>query len=183
MSHVPLSPIGSPRSAFLDDAGFADQRQDLVALEEQLLQRRQEVHAGWGEKYVDRVHKKGKLTARERIERLKDPGTRVFEVGTFVNHGVKFGKLASPGAGVVTAFVRVEDRWCMVIANDNTVASGAWWPKTPEKIEKDLMKLVPREEWTLFSHWLIWHGRRRCPARRPDCGSCEIGGLCPSATL
>lgn len=55
--------------------------------------------------------------------------------------------------------------------------------KTPEKIEKDLMKLVPREEWTLFSHWLIWHGRRRCPARRPDCGSCEIGGLCPSATL
>ena len=55
--------------------------------------------------------------------------------------------------------------------------------KTPEKIEKDLMKLVPREEWTLFSHWLIWHGRRRCPARRPDCGSCEISGLCPSATL
>ncbi len=53
--------------------------------------------------------------------------------------------------------------------------------KTPEKIEKDLMTLVPREEWTLFSHWLIWHGRRRCPARRPDCVNCEISGLCPSA--
>ncbi len=55
--------------------------------------------------------------------------------------------------------------------------------KTPEKIEKDLMKLVPREEWTLFSHWLIWHGRRRCPARRPDCANCEINGLCPSAGI
>lgn len=55
--------------------------------------------------------------------------------------------------------------------------------KTPEKIETDLMKLVPREAWTLFSHWLIWHGRRRCPARRPKCGECEISGLCPSAEV
>jgi endonuclease-3 len=49
----------------------------------------------------------------------------------------------------------------------------------PEKIEQDLMKLVPREQWTLFSHWLIWHGRRRCFARGPDCPHCEIKGLCP----
>lgn len=52
---------------------------------------------------------------------------------------------------------------------------------TPEKIEAALMKLVPREQWTLFSHWLIWHGRRRCAARRPDCPSCEIRQLCPAA--
>lgn len=51
----------------------------------------------------------------------------------------------------------------------------------PEKIELDLMPLVPREQWTLFSHWLIWHGRRRCDARKPDCGGCEIAKLCPSA--
>jgi len=50
----------------------------------------------------------------------------------------------------------------------------------PEKIEQDLMKLVPREQWTLFSHWLIWHGRRRCTARNPDCAQCEIKKLCPS---
>lgn len=49
----------------------------------------------------------------------------------------------------------------------------------PEKIERDLMRLVPREHWTLFSHWLIWHGRRRCPARKPDCASCEVAPLCP----
>jgi len=48
-----------------------------------------------------------------------------------------------------------------------------------EKIETDLQPLVPRELWTLFSHWLIWHGRRRCDARRPDCANCEIHRLCP----
>ena len=52
--------------------------------------------------------------------------------------------------------------------------------KTPEKIEQDLMKLVPQEDWTLFSHWLIWHGRRRCTARNPDCANCEIRALCPT---
>ena len=50
---------------------------------------------------------------------------------------------------------------------------------TPERIEKDLMKLVPRELWAQFSHWLIWHGRRRCGARKPDCGGCELKALCP----
>ena len=49
-----------------------------------------------------------------------------------------------------------------------------------EKIEQDLMKLVPRKHWTMWSHWLIWHGRRRCFARRPDCHHCEIFRLCPS---
>ena len=51
----------------------------------------------------------------------------------------------------------------------------------PEKIEQELMKFVPRDLWTLFSHWLIWHGRRRCDARSPDCPNCEIKNLCPSA--
>lgn len=49
-----------------------------------------------------------------------------------------------------------------------------------EKIEADLMKIVPRRHWTMWSHWLIWHGRRRCFARRPDCRQCEILRLCPS---
>jgi endonuclease-3 len=51
--------------------------------------------------------------------------------------------------------------------------------KTPEKIERDLMVQVPQKQWALFSHWLIWHGRRRCAARRPDCEHCEIEKLCP----
>lgn len=51
--------------------------------------------------------------------------------------------------------------------------------RDPLKIEQDLMQQVPRELWTLFSHWLIWHGRRRCFARKPDCAGCEIASLCP----
>ena len=51
--------------------------------------------------------------------------------------------------------------------------------KTPEKIERDLMKLLPRSHWLLFSHWLVWHGRRRCYARKPDCANCEVQKLCP----
>ncbi|MCC6668299.1 MAG: propionyl-CoA carboxylase [Polyangiaceae bacterium] len=137
MAHVPVVPIGRPRHSVTDAATFQSHRDALDALEASLRQRRAEVHAGWGEKYQKRVHDKGKLTARERLARLCDPGTRPFEVGTFVNHGIEFeGGLRSPGAGVVTAFARVEGRWCMVIANDNTVASGSWWPKTPEKIQR-----------------------------------------------
>lgn len=52
---------------------------------------------------------------------------------------------------------------------------------TPEKIEQALMKLATQAQWTLLSHWLIWHGRRRCGARNPDCAGCEIKALCPSA--
>jgi|SRR5712671_1403346 len=51
------------------------------------------------------------------------------------------------------------------------------------KIEHELMQLVPQKDWTLFSHWLIWHGRRRCDARKPDCGNCEIQKLCPQIGL
>ena len=136
MARVPLTPIGEPRERVVDERTYREQLEELGALESQLDSRRAEVHDGWGEKYRDRVHAKGKLTARERVERLKDDDSPIHEVGTFVNYGEKFGKLTSPGAGVVTAFVRIHGLWCMVIANDNTVASGAWWPKTPEKIER-----------------------------------------------
>jgi len=140
MAFVPLVPIGDPLAKLADERTVSDQRAALGVLEERLRARRREVEAGWGPSYVERVHKKGKLTARERLARLVDPGTRTFEVGTFVNYGEVFpGDQKSPAAGVVTAFARVEGRWCMVIANDNTVASGAWWPRTPEKIQRAQM--------------------------------------------
>jgi endonuclease-3 len=49
----------------------------------------------------------------------------------------------------------------------------------PVKVEQELVGLVPQPQWTLFSHWLIWHGRRRCAARNPDCAGCELARLCP----
>jgi endonuclease III len=53
--------------------------------------------------------------------------------------------------------------------------------RDPAKIEQDLIKVVPKNQWALFSHLLIWHGRRRCYARKPDCPNCEIRKRCPSA--
>jgi len=55
--------------------------------------------------------------------------------------------------------------------------------KTPEKVEQDLMVLFPSERWTMLSHLLIWHGRRVCIARRPQCADCAISHLCPSSSV
>ena len=136
MAHVPLVPIGKTRESVVDQTEFEREVHGHEPLAKRLDERRAEVHAGWGDKYVQRVHEKDKLTTRERLERLKDEATKIYEVGTFANYGVDFNGLRSPAAGVVTAFLQIEGRWCVVIANDNTVASGAWWPKTPEKIER-----------------------------------------------
>jgi endonuclease-3 len=57
------------------------------------------------------------------------------------------------------------------------------WSKVGQshKVEQDLMALVPKEQWTMFAHWLIFHGRNVCTARKPDCEGCVIQKLCPSA--
>jgi 3-methylcrotonyl-CoA carboxylase beta subunit len=128
-----LHPIGGPLSASGLEIDAA--RSQIARLEEGLLEKRELVAAGWG---PEKVHRKGKLTTWERIRALVDPGSEVFCVGTLVNWGRDFpgSERQAPGAGVVTAFGQVHRRWVMIIANDNTVASGAWWPLTPEKIER-----------------------------------------------
>jgi len=140
MAKVLLQPIGSSIKTFMSPPETGANLKSMEALEKSIEAKRIEVKAGWGEEYVKRVHAKGKLTTWERLELLKDPGSEILPIGTFVNYGREFGegkgKKKCPGAGVVTAFVRVENRYTMVIANDNTVASGAWWPLTPEKIER-----------------------------------------------
>lgn len=138
MAKVILHPIGTSVEEALDERTYQENRERMEQVNQVLLDRRAEVRAGWGPKYVERVHAKGKLTTWERIERMKDPGSRVFPLNTFVNFGKTFGDppRTSPSAGVITAFVRVHGRQTVVIANDNTVASGSWWPLTPEKIER-----------------------------------------------
>lgn len=51
----------------------------------------------------------------------------------------------------------------------------------PNKIEQDLIKIIPKDNWIMFSHWLIWHGRKICDARKPRCEICLLNKLCPSA--
>ena len=53
--------------------------------------------------------------------------------------------------------------------------------RDPDKVEQDLMPLIPQNRWTIFSHLLVFHGRRICLARKPDCPSCLLNDLCPSA--
>ena len=79
--------------------------------------------------------------------------------------GVAYGK--AEGVVVDTHVARLSRRM------------GLTRQRTPEKIEEALMKLVPRADWIDFSHLLIWHGRKRCNARRPDCIQCEVADLCP----
>ncbi len=55
--------------------------------------------------------------------------------------------------------------------------------KTPEKIEQDLMRLLPREEWTDFAHRVIWHGRRVCDAKKPECERCPLEAICPKVGM
>ena len=109
MAIIPVVPIGSPRESFCDARTFRAHRDKLTELEDLLRERRAEVRRGWGDKYIARVHSKGKLTSRERIDRLRDPDSELLEVGTFVNYGREFGDkgLRSPAAGVVTAFARL----------------------------------------------------------------------------
>ena len=138
MAKVILEPVGEPRERFLPDDAWREQREHMEGLNRALRARRDEVRAGWGPKYAARVREKGKLPTWERIERLKDAGGSVLPIGTLVNYGRTFGedRRTSPGAGVATVFVRIHGRWILVIANDNTVASGSWWPRTPEKIQR-----------------------------------------------
>lgn len=62
------------------------------------------------------------------------------------------------------------------VANRLKLAVG----ETPLEVEEGLMKAIPKELWSQAHHWLIWHGRRVCKARRPLCGECPLGEVCPS---
>jgi 3-methylcrotonyl-CoA carboxylase beta subunit len=98
---------------------------ELRALESRLRQ-------GGGADKIARQHAQGKLTARERIERLCDEGSRFLEVGLLVAHDEYEGQ--APGAGVVTGVGIVHGREVVVVANDATVKAGAWWPETIRKM-------------------------------------------------
>ncbi|HEX4936849.1 MAG TPA: carboxyl transferase domain-containing protein, partial [Gemmatimonadaceae bacterium] len=87
---------------------------------------------GGGADKIARQHKQGKLTARERLEALCDPGTTFLEVGLLVAYDEYDGQ--APGAGVVTGIGHVHGREVVIVANDATVKAGSWWPETIKKM-------------------------------------------------
>ncbi len=98
------------------------------------------------------------------------------------------GLIALPGVGRKTANVVLGnafsvDEGVVVDTHVRRLSNrlGLSAEKNPEKVERDLMRVVPREDWTVFPHLLILHGRRVCKARRPDCPACVLKDICPSA--
>jgi 3-methylcrotonyl-CoA carboxylase beta subunit len=92
------------------------------------------IHEGGGEKAIESQHKKGRLTARERIALLIDPGTEFFELGTYTAWGMYEEWGGAPSAGVVTGLARLHGRMVMLIVNDATVKAGAFFPMTAKKV-------------------------------------------------
>jgi acetyl-CoA carboxylase carboxyltransferase component len=92
------------------------------------------LHEGGGAKAIDAQHKKGRLTARERIARLLDPDTRFFELGVYAGFEMYQEWGGAPAAGTVVGLARVSGRLVMIIANDATVKAGAFFPMTAKKV-------------------------------------------------
>ena len=91
-----------------------------------------ELRQGGGPERIAKLHKQGKLSARERIEKLCDPASRFLEIGLLVAYDQYEGQ--APAAGVVTGIGVVHDREVVIVANDATVKAGSWWPETIKKI-------------------------------------------------
>ncbi len=107
---------------------------DLRGLTEQMLRVEAKIREGGGSKAIERQHEKGRLTARERVDRLVDPDACFQELGLWAAHEMYTEHGGAPAAGVVTGIGVVYGRRCMIIANDATVKAGAFFPMTCKKI-------------------------------------------------
>jgi len=104
----------------------------MRTLVERIGELEEKLREGGGAAKIERQHKDGKLTARERIAKLIDPGALFLEIGLLIAYDKYDGQ--APGAGVVTGVAHVEGRPAVIVANDATVKAGAWWPETIHKI-------------------------------------------------
>src|SRR6202171_2652937 len=104
----------------------------LRELSDQVRALEDKLREAGGAKKIEKLHKLGKLTARERVELLRDKGSSMLEIGLLMAYDQYEGQ--APAAGVVTAVIRVHGRETVVVANDATVKAGSWWPETIKKI-------------------------------------------------
>src|SRR6202453_3241397 len=105
----------------------------LADMVSQVRNEEEKIREGGGPKAIENQHSKGRLTARERINLLLDPGT-FFEIGAFAAHGMYEEWGGAPAAGVITGLGRIHSRLVMIIANDATVKAGAFFPMTSKKV-------------------------------------------------
>jgi acetyl-CoA carboxylase carboxyltransferase component len=110
---------------------FAQRAERMAALVSELRERSAQVARGGGEKAVERHRSRGKLTARERVDRLLDPGSAFLELGALAAWDMYDGQ--APSAGIVTGIGVVEGQECVLVANDATVKGGTYFPLTVKK--------------------------------------------------
>ena len=106
---------------------------EMLLLVSELNKKLQHIHKGGGEKRIEKQHKKGKLTARERIDYLLDRGSEQIEIGAFAGYEMYKEYGGCPAGGVVVVMGYVSGHLCIVVANDATVKAGAWFPITAKK--------------------------------------------------
>ena len=129
----PLSKVSTPAKAESPtESSPSVARGHLGKLTSELRTLEEKLRSGGGPDKIERQHKQGKLTARERIQLLLDKESSQQEIGLLVAYDQYDG--GAPGAGVVTTIGRVEGREVVVVANDATVKAGSWWPETIKKI-------------------------------------------------
>ncbi|MGH9603551.1 MAG: acyl-CoA carboxylase subunit beta, partial [Terriglobales bacterium] len=136
MTSKPTSPHSSNLITRIDStsARFEKNMRAMADLMSAVHNEEIEIREGGGKKNIEAQHKKGRLTARERIKLLLDPGTELFELGLYAAFGMYEEWGGAPAAGVVTGLGRVESRLMMIIANDATVKAGAFFPMTAKKV-------------------------------------------------
>ncbi len=117
-----------------DSPEFEANTRRMKELESEVLNQEEVIRAGGGEKNIAAQHKKGRLTARERIPLLVDPGTEFFELSIYAAFEMYEEWGGAPAAGVVTGLGRVHGRLVMIVANDATVKAGAFFPMTAKKV-------------------------------------------------
>jgi 3-methylcrotonyl-CoA carboxylase beta subunit len=123
---------GDTRRAARGSGGAAEVANRLRRLSDELRALEAHLRLGGGTERIERQHAQGKLTARERITQLCDPGARFLEIGLFVAYDQYDGQ--APAAGVVTGLGVIHGRDVVIVANDATVKAGSWWPETIRKI-------------------------------------------------
>ncbi len=108
------------------------QKSRLLQLTDEYLRLEKKLHLGGGAEKIEKIHKQGKLTARERIDLLFDADEYQQEIGLLVAYDEYKGQ--APAAAVVTSIGKIHGRECVVVANDATIKAGAWYPETIKKI-------------------------------------------------
>jgi len=113
---------------------FEKNSRRIVDLLTKIKNEEEQIRQGGGAKAIDSQHKKGRLTARERIAKLIDPGSQFFELGIYAAYEMYEEWGGAPSAGTVTGLAKVCGRTFMLIANDATVKAGAFFPMTAKKV-------------------------------------------------